>query len=269
MQAALHPICKRGPKLGHVSRLFSPRHMDHLVIWAGPVWAGILADAALPVPTKLLTFASYAGGIGSGSFSALGRDVGGDLGTLCERGGYDITHAKTVTVAVFSAGWGLAEQLLRNEASRARVNALVAADAYYTGQGLGRKPGYAAFCQRAIDRRALAVFSTSTNEGPGYPSSQEAVGALLEPWTLAPSAIPAALPTPDAALAAGSLLWLQYGQRLGTGEKNHSRHATRVAPAVVSHLVTPYLQRVASALPGQLVAALGILLAAGAWAKVG
>ena len=214
----------------------------NLVLWCGPVSAANLAGAALPVPSRVVTIDRGIGGIGSTAFANLGRRHDGNLAELLSSRGVDLDDCATVTLACFSAGFGLVELLLRNETSRARVDALVAADGYYTGRAMTPKPGYLAFCQRAAERRALAVLSTSGIEGPTYPSAQTAVGRLLEGFELEPAQAPTNIPPPQSAVGRGGLLWLRYGDRYGLGRKAHTMHATKIAPGVLSALVTPYLQ---------------------------
>lgn len=215
----------------------------HLVIWAGPVSARNLAGAALPVPSRVLTINSGVGGTGSTAFANLGRRYDGSLFELCASCGVDLDACATVTLACFSAGHGLVEQLLRNEQSRARIDALVAGDGYYTSRAMAPKPGYLWYCARAFDRRALCVLSSSSIEGPTYPSCQQAVGKLLEAFPLEPARVPTNIPAPEDARGAGGLLWLRYGAKYGLGPKAHTMHATRVVPGVLTSLVTPYLQQ--------------------------
>jgi len=214
----------------------------NLVLWCGPVSAANLAGAALPVPSRVITIPRGDGGIGSTAFANMGRRFDGNLRELLSSRGVDLDECATVTLACFSAGFGLVELLLRNDASRARVDALVAADGYYTSPAMVPKPGYLAYCKRAAERRALAVLSTSSIGGPTYPSAQEAVGKLLEGFELEPTEAPTNIPPPQSAVGRGGLLWLRYGGKYGFGKTGHSMHATKVAPGVLSSLVTPYLQ---------------------------
>jgi hypothetical protein len=207
----------------------------------------------------VLTVDRGVGGTGSTAFADLGRRFGGDLAELCAARGVDLDACATVTLACFSAGFGLVEQILRHQPSRDRVDALVAGDGYYTSRGAGPKPGYHAFCEQAAERRALAVLSTSAIGGPSYDSAEQAVGVLLGGFELEPARVPATVPPPESAVGRGGLLWLRYGDRYGLGASAHTMHATRVAPGVMTALVTPYLQQRAGlgeAIPHSAAAAL-------------
>ena len=228
------------------SRALAMQPSTNLVLWCGPVSASNLAGAALPAPARVLTISEGVGGIGSTAFANLGRRYEGDLGELLAARKVDLDSCATVTVAGFSAGHGLIEVLLRNSRSAARIDALVAADCYYTGAGRGAKPGYHAYCERAAARKALCVLSTSGIGGPSYPSAEQAVGVLLEDFPLRPVDPPPDVPAPASAVGAGGLLWLRYGDKYGLGRKAHVMHATEIAPAVLSTVVTPYLQQRAS-----------------------
>jgi len=235
--------------------------LQNLVIWAGPVSAANLAGAALPAPARVLTVNHGDGGIGSTAFGNLGRRFGGDLAEFCGSRGVDLDRCQTVTLAAFSAGFALLETFLRNPDSAARVDALVAGDAYYTGPNMAVKPGYASFCARAAAGRALAVLSTSAIAGPDYPSSQAALAPLMAPLDLRPVRVPDAIPEPASAVAIGGLYWLRYGTKYGVGRPGHVMHAARVVPAVLSAMVTPYLQNRAG-LDGKDPSGAGAALAA-------
>lgn len=221
--------------------------MKHLVIWTGPISDSHLPEDCLPPDSRRLTINEGVGGIGSGHFAALGRRYG-TLAGLCERKGIDLAEPETVTLASFSAGWGLVERLLQDTDSRERVTALLACDSYYTGASLTPKPGYGAATRAAAAGRMLAVLSSSEFEGAGYPSCQAAVGALLEPLeplesVPAPAGLPVTdsrgiLPAPTETRARGGLLWLKYGTRL-----EHGHHGSRLARVLMRALVTPYLTR--------------------------
>jgi len=220
-----------------------------LVIWCGPVSAGNLKTARLPAGARLLVIGkgispnpeSKAGG--STHFEALGASVGGSLRTLLEQRQLDLDTFRSVTLAGFSAGWGLIEHVLRGT-DAGRIDVLYAADAYYTGPARTPKPGYRAFLERAAGGRALAILTTSNISGPNYPSSAAAVEKLVEGLALEPLQVAPALPRPLRALGKLGALWCDYG-----GEPfKHVGHATKLAPLYFSHVVTPYLER--RALPG-------------------
>lgn len=220
-----------------------------LVIWCGPVTAGNLKTAKLPDGARVLVIGKgiskdpKSPAIGSSHFEALGASVGGSLRTLLDQRQLDLDGFRSVTLAGFSAGWGLMEPLLRGT-DAGRVDVLYAADAYYTGPGRQVKPGYRAFLERAAGGRALAILTTSNIAGPTYPSSAAAVEKLVEGLDLAPMQLAPELPRPVRALGRAGAVWCDYG-----GEPfKHVGHATKLAPLFFSHVVTPFLER--RALPG-------------------
>jgi hypothetical protein len=213
--------------------------MRCFVLWCGPISARTLPADLFPPGSHVLTVNEGDGGIGSSAFARLGERYG-SLETLARAHRLELGDFDRVIIASFSAGWGLVEKLLQDDPTLPDV--LLAADSYYTGSGLGRKPGYAALCERAARGEALAVLSCSTIAGPGYPSSDAGLEALLAPLELEPLPDPplpysTTLPRPEETLGRASLLWLRYGTRL-----EHAQHATRLAPELVRALVTPYLE---------------------------
>ncbi len=238
-----------------------------LVIWCGPVSTSNLKTARLPAGARVVTVNRGAGkdpkapNIGSSNFELLASQVGGSLRTLLDQRGVDLDTCGTVTLAGFSAGWGLMEPLLRGT-DGARVDVLYAADAYYTGPGRQVKPGYRAFLERAAAGRALAILTTSNIAGPNYPSSAAAVEKLTEGLGLEPITLGPELPRPERAVGKLGAIWADYGGQ----PFKHVGHATKLAPLYFSHVVTPYLER--RALPGasgagdgalEALAALGLL----------
>lgn len=230
-------------------RFFQAPMAQDLVIWCGPVSASNLKTARLPAGARVVTVNRGVGkdpaapNVGSSHFEALAAQVGGSLRTLLDGRGVDLDAFRSVTLAGFSAGWGLMEPLLRGT-DGARVDVLYAADAYYTGPGRQVKPGYRAFLERAAAGRALALLTTSNIAGPTYPSSAAAVEKLTEGLDLEPVQLAPELPRPVRALGKLGAIWCDYG-----GEPfQHVGHATKLAPLFFSHVVTPYLER--RALPG-------------------
>lgn len=220
-----------------------------LVIWCGPVTAGNLKTARLPAGARVLVIGKglskdpKSPAIGSSHFEALGSSVGDSLRTLLDQRGLDLDSFRSVTLAGFSAGFGLIEHMLRGT-DGARVDVLYAADAYYTGPARTVKPGYRAFLERAAAGRALAILTTSNIDGPGYPSSAAAVAKLVEGMGLEPMQLSPELPRPGRAVGKLGAVWADYG-----GEPfKHVGHATKLAPLYFTHVVTPYLER--RALPG-------------------
>lgn len=210
----------------------------HLLIWAGPVSQSNLRSARLPAGTEIVTVNEGDGGISSTAFSRLGARVRSLAGLLVDRGvSIELTRCETVTLAGFSAAHGLFEQLLRDPTTFARVDALAAFDAYYTGADLTVKRGYRAFCDRAAQGRALAVLTTSDTGGPNYPSAQAAVAELVKGLPLRERPPPPRIPPPQSTRTAGGLIWLDYA-----GRYKHVQHATEIAPRVLSEIVTPYLE---------------------------
>ena len=233
----------------------------HCVIWAGPVSASNLSGARLPSPSRIVTVNQGTGGkIGSSAFASLGRKYVSARALLRSRG-IELDDCETLTLAGFSAAHGLFEVLLRDPETRERTSALVAADAYYTGAAGSIKPGYSAFARKAATGAALAVFSSSPIAGPGYPSCTDALGPLMAQFEPVPVLQPVAIdPPPARAFRRAGLWWFQYDQ---AGKEGHRMHATRVAPAVLSKFVSPYLtRRAVSSAPDALAAAVALILLA-------
>lgn len=250
-------------------RYFQVPMAQDLVIWCGPVSPANLKTARLPAGARVVTINRGAGkdpkapNSGSSNFELLASQVGGSLRTLLDQRGVDLDAFRSVTLAGFSAGWGLMEPLLRGT-DGARVDVLYAADAYYTGPGRQVKPGYRAFLERAAAGRALAILTTSHVAGPSYPSSAAAVEKLTEGLDLAPLSLAPEIPRPERAVGKLGAIWADYGAE----PFKHVGHATKLAPLYFSHVVTPYLER--RALPGasgtgdstlEALAALGLLWA--------
>lgn len=248
-------------------RFFQVPMAQDLVIWCGPVSPANLKTARLPAGARVVTINRGAGkdpkapNSGSSNFELLASQVGGSLRTLLDGRGVDLDAFRSVTLAGFSAGWGLMEPLLRGT-DGARVDVLYAADAYYTGPGRQVKPGYRAFLERAAAGRALAILTTSHVAGPNYPSSAASVEKLTEGLGLTPLSLAPDLPRPERAVGKLGAIWADYG----TEPFKHVGHATKLAPLFFSHVVTPYLER--RALPGasgagdstlEALAALGLL----------
>lgn len=225
----------------------------HLLLWSGPVSAANVAGAALPADSRLLVVnqgIDAKNPIGSTAFANVGRKYE-TLRAFCSARGVDVGQFDTVSLAGFSAAHGLLELLLRDEDSAGRTTALLAFDAYYTSSALRVKPGYRAFCERAVRGRALCVLSSSTFAGQNYPSCDRAVRELVRDLPLVESQCPArlraalsaaGLQLPLQTLIAGGLIWLRYGETL-----KHAEHATRLASPVLTSLLTPYLTAQAAA----------------------
>lgn len=228
------------------------------LIWCGPVSRSNLSRAVLPAESHVEVFNEGDDGIGSSAFARLGRQFG-SLRRLLGSRGVNLDDCATVTLAGFSAAHGLIEVLLRDPESFERTDVLLAADAYYTGPSKTPKPGYRAYVDRAIAGQALCVLSTSSNAGPGYPSSDDAVRELVRDLGLShrppPGELGEELPVPADTVGAGGMLWLRFQDRL-----THAEHATRLAPVLLSNLVTPYLERRAEPQsPSDALSGLGLL----------
>lgn len=213
------------------------KQRPHLILWLGPVSSAYLSGARLPAPSRIVTINHGPnGGIGSSSFSALGKDVR-SARELLGRHSVDLDECETLTIAGFSAAHGLIEILMRDEETRERCIALVAADAYYTGATAAIKPGYDAFCRLAVAGEKLAVFSSSPIAGPTYPSCTDSLAPLMGQFELRPVSVTLD-PPPAESFRAGGLWWLQYAEG---PPKGHEMHAKQVAPAVLTHFVAPIL----------------------------
>lgn len=207
-----------------------------IVLWTGPISAQMMAPA-VPPGCRLVTINAGANGkIGSTAFAQLGSSYGGDLAAVLKSRGVTL-GAEPVVLAAFSAGWGLVETILARDPTRPA--ALLAADAYYTGAGVGRKPGFAAFCALAAAGQKLAVFTTSPIAGATHPSAEEAVGALLAPFGMQPCSPPPGLgePRPEAVVCQRGIVWARYSRALG-----HGKHGSVLAQQWMRAAVLPYMR---------------------------
>ncbi|MBX3128399.1 MAG: hypothetical protein KF718_16875 [Polyangiaceae bacterium] len=191
---------------------------------------------------KIITLNSGPGGkVGSTAFEQLAAQYasshGSPLRGALAAGKVDPNTSEPVVLGAFSAGWGLVEAILRVPEDRARVRAVGAFDAYYTGPGKGRKPGYSAFAELAANGQKAMVMTSSHIAGPTYPSSAASTDALMQPIGLGPIPL-RSVPPAECELAAGrgALRWYVYKNR-STGAASHSQHATVLAPAFLPELV--------------------------------
>jgi len=74
-----------------------------------------------------------------------------------------------VALAAYSAGWGLLDQVTRNDEDRARISALMLSDACFGGG----KSGYKKFAPEAALGDKLMVVSTAHTTPGTYPSGRE------------------------------------------------------------------------------------------------
>jgi hypothetical protein len=139
--------------------------VSDLVLFAGPV---VLKAAFDRIAWRTDVRVVAIPGTGSSYFGSLGvglRDQGGRvLPNLLRRyAGGGREDFDKVALAAYSAGWGLLNQVCKQEADRREVDALIATDAAF-GTGLS---GYEAYAADAIQGRGLMV-GTSTNNSANW-----------------------------------------------------------------------------------------------------
>lgn len=216
-----------------------------ILLWMGPVSTKNLAPAAWkgPPPTVITVNAGAGGSVGSTAFGQLAAQytaaAGSPLRGALAAHKADPHTAEPIVVGAFSAGWGLLEHMLRSEEDRARIVAVGAFDAYYTGASKARKPGYAAFAELAAAGRKRMVMTSSHIAGPGYPASTDSIQALLDPLDLGPIPLRDVPPAKcELAAGRGALRWYVYENR-AQPKQSHVQHATVLAPAFLPELVSP------------------------------
>ncbi|MDI3285155.1 hypothetical protein [Polyangium sp. 15x6] len=218
---------------------------DNVFLWLGPVSTDIVAPA-MPAGWVVRTYNRGANdGTNSDAFRAWAVGLGPNaLARLAP-------DAPRIVIGGFSAAHGAIEILLGQAAwaRDPRVIGLLALDAYYSAWGVSTpKPGYLAWLRLALERGLPAWLTTSTHEGyrkfgstrAEHPSATESIRPLASALGLenvGPEAPPAlrdveGVPAPVAAHSRGSVLWLDYGNRLKHGDHAHklARPALRGGP---------------------------------------
>jgi hypothetical protein len=197
------------------------------VFWIGPVWPGIIAPA-VPKDWTILTFDDrVAGGNGSEAYKNWALSLGADpLSRLAP-------SARQILVAGFSRAHGAIEVLLGRAAAARdpRITALLALDSYYSALGVTQpKPGFLGWCELAAERNLPVVFTTSSGGLATHQSASDSIKPLAQALMLTETtlAIPN-LPTPVNTLGRGSILWLDYQNRV-----RHEDHALKLAPPLLA-----------------------------------
>ena len=219
--------------------------MSDLMIWCGPVEQRNLAGVKWQRPTGVYTV----GGVGSDYFSGLGRSLApGIVGKLANKWCAQVNPPRPapdrIAMASFSAGHGLIEVTCQEPASLSQLRAICACDSYYVGTQGQIKPGYKAACERAVAGDMLVILTTGASggllpNGKPFPSSREAFAPLADelalteiPWPEQAGNVPA----PERLRGRGLCFWLDYGKRF-----KHEEHALKIAPAVMTAMVAPYM----------------------------
>jgi hypothetical protein len=242
-----------------------------LVIFAGPV---ILRKAFDAIPWRTPTHVVPVVGSGSSYFGSLGaqlRDSNGRiLPNLLQRyaGGSARADWDKVALTAWSAGWGLLNQVFKQEADRREVDACIATDASF-GSGL---TGYEAYAADAAMGRSLMV-ATTTNNPANYrlgimktarDTWVEIQGAASAATGKSPREVGPKPPMPPATggvwRTGSSLYWYDYvapGSAPGHGNDfSHAEHHDLAPLAWEAYLVPLF-----AGTPWQLVAGLGIAAA--------
>jgi hypothetical protein len=249
-----------------------------LVIFAGPV---ILKPAFQQIPWRTPTHVVAIPGSGSSYFGRLGQQLrGGDgriLPNLLARYASATTRADwdKVALTAWSAGWGLLNQVFKQEADRREVDACIATDAAF-GSGL---TGYEAYAADAIDGRSLMVATTTNNSAnPAMGILKTARQTWLEIQSNAigmagghPREVGPKPPMPPASggvwKTGSRLFWYDYVEpNSAAGYGNDFSHAEHhdLAPLAWEAYLVPLF----AGTPWQLVAGLGLAAAGVAGAAV-
>jgi hypothetical protein len=245
-----------------------------LVVFAGPV---VLKPAFHAIPWQTEVQLAVIEGSGSSHFSALGaqlRDGSGRvLPALLRRyAGAERRDFDKVALAAYSAGWGLLNQVFKQEADRREVQACIASDAAF-GSGLD---GYAAYAADAIRGAALMV-GTSSNQSANW--AQGIYRTARETWQeiidnaragagcyCLPRQVAARSPLPEPSGGAWqigtSLFWYDYvaaGAAANTGNDfTHAQHHDLAAAAWTAYLVPLFAGLPWQMFVGGLAAAAGL-----------
>lgn len=242
--------------------------MADLVIFAGPV---ILKPAFKQIPWRTPTHVVAIPGSGSSYFGSMGaslRDGSGRvLPNLLSRYASATTRADwdKVALCAWSAGWGLLNQVFKQEFDRREVDACIATDAAF-GTGL---TGYEAYAADAIQGRSLMVATTTNNSAnPALGIMTTARQTWLEIEQHAMDAtgagsheVSAKPPMPDASggvwRTGSSLYWYDYvAPNSPAGYGNDFTHAEHhdLAPLAWEAYLVPFF----AATPWQFVVGLGL-----------
>lgn len=197
------------------------------VFWIGPVWPGIIAPA-VPKDWTILTFDDrVAGGNGSEAYKNWALSLGGDpLSRLAP-------SARQILVAGFSRAHGAIEVLLGRAAANGdpRITALLALDSYYSALGVTQpKPGFHRWCELALERSLPVVFTTSSGGLATHQSASDSIKPLAQALMLRETSLPIPnLPAPAKTYGRGSILWLDYQNRV-----RHEDHALKLAQPLLA-----------------------------------
>jgi hypothetical protein len=230
----------------------------NLIAWVGPVSSSNLGP--VPSTAKLATVnRGIGGGIGSTDFRMLATLDGYPLERAAKSAGIHWDDVERLIILGFSAAHGWMDPVLREARYRERIVLVGACDAYFTNALLARKTGYAAAAADAIDGKYPFVMTSSPVAGPDYPSGNAAVAAFVAPFALEQRDVPTWCP-PGAlagqAQGSGLFTWIPYDNAGGNLKHAHVKHATEVAPALLSAVGAPLLAASGDGSGGGGVAAL-------------
>lgn len=208
------------------------------VFWIGPVWPGIIAPA-VPKDWTILTFDDrVAGGNGSEAYKNWALSLGGDPLTRLA------PTARQILVAGFSRAHGAIEVLLGRAAANRdpRITALLDLDCYYSALGVTQpKPGFFSWCELALERNLPVVFTTSSGGLATHQSASDSIKPLAQALMLRETSVPIPnLPAPAKTYGRGSILWLDYQNRV-----RHEDHALKLAQPLLATgvLFRPFMDK--------------------------
>jgi len=204
------------------------------VIWFGPVSR---AQAAQPEAHYVTCT-----GDGSPTCGAMAEANGRSLDRLGQQLGID--PSDDLILRAFSAGGSAIKRYLESPESRARVRVVTLSDATYEERRGFVSPGFLAYALEAVDGSKLFVATASTAPNKDHPNGAEVLEALRAKIEAESGqkfeeidALQGVAQRPVAAWQLGGIVLANYG-----GTLTHPQHATALAPAVWSGLVTPWLE---------------------------
>jgi hypothetical protein len=222
-----------------------------IVIWSGPVNASQVPGATVPGATD--RYIPCVGDVqpGKANCPALANGwldgSGRRLPRLLESLGYSEDQVGNIYLGAFSAGGSIVKRLLEHPADRARIRAVLLADASYSSGGTPAHPepveGYVRYALDLLadpTRYFLATASASPNKN--YGSGAQVLGATREEIERRSGVafVPGgSLPVPPDAMwstPGGNVVFADYGMQGG----GHGFHP-QIAPRMWQEVLVPWL----------------------------
>jgi len=218
------------------------------VLWFGPVNLAQVKGATVPGARARAVICTGNGSPSCGQMAdALEDGDGLRLPALLQREGLDEASLGELVYGAFSAGGSAVKRLLMHEEDRARVRAVLLADATYTDWAAPGAPlapeGFVRFCIDALDGDKLFVATASSAPNKSLPSGRETLSAIRKEvetrsgMTFGPYELPARIcPRPVRAFRLGNVILADYGAKM-----LHAAHATALAAPIWQEILVPWL----------------------------